>query len=164
MKIATLMQRNSKRAAAGFSLVETAIALLILGLLALAITAYWQSATQAKVKVAERDLLTRAQGAVVGFAFAKGRLPCPAAVGGTGLESCTLGQVGELPWATLGLADAGAKQMKYGAYKKANATASLDNDLTAAKDRFRHLLPVGSPPSPYHRSSVTTTAMISVRR
>lgn len=146
MKIATLMQRNSKRAAAGFSLVETAIALLILGLLALAITAYWQSATQAKVKVAERDLLTRAQGAVVGFAFTKGRLPCPAAVGGTGLESCTLGQVGELPWATLGLADAGAKQMKYGAYKKANATASLDNDLTAAKDRFRHLLPVGSPP------------------
>ena len=80
MKIATLMQRNNKRASAGFSLVETAIALLILGLLALAITAYWQSATQAKVKVVERELIARAQGAVVGFAFAKGRLPCPAAV------------------------------------------------------------------------------------
>ncbi len=130
----------------GFSLIETAIAIAILGLLALAIIAYLQSATQVKVVAAERDLLLRAQSAVVGFAAARGRLPCPAAVGGTGVESCALGQVGEVPWSTLGLADAGARQIRYGAYRKPNVSAALDADLVIAKDRFRHLLPVGQPP------------------
>ncbi len=145
MKI-TKRANVKKTFVAGFSLIETAIALVILGLVALAIAAYWQTSAQAKVKVVERDLLARAQGAIVGFAFAKGRLPCPAVAGGSGTELCTLGQIGELPWATLGLADAGARTMKYGAYQKPNASLALDSDLTAAKDRFRHLLPVGMPP------------------
>ena len=131
---------------AGFSLLETAIALFILGLLALIVTAYWQSTTQTKARAVERDLLSRAQGSIAGFAFAKGRLPCPAVAGGLGVESCTSGQVGTLPWATLGLADVGVKQMKYGVYRKPNASPALDLDLTIAQDRFRHLFPTGSPP------------------
>ena len=62
----------------GFSLVESAIALVVVGFIALAFVAFWRTAGQQKTAIAERDLLSRAQAALTGFAYAKYRLPCPA--------------------------------------------------------------------------------------
>ncbi|MCS6944687.1 MAG: prepilin-type N-terminal cleavage/methylation domain-containing protein [Sutterellaceae bacterium] len=104
-----------RRSAAGFSLVEIAIAsvivaLLLGGLLALTAT---HTATQ-RVRDTEQ-LLAQARQALLGFAAVNGRLPCPAAPGlpsgaaGAGVEQtptatgCTGGQIGVLPWVTLGL-------------------------------------------------------------
>ncbi|MFN3564520.1 MAG: hypothetical protein ACK4V1_00850 [Burkholderiaceae bacterium] len=86
------------------------VALTVSGLLMLTVT---QSATQ-KERDTER-LLAQARQALLGFAAINGRLPCPAQPGlatgapGAGLErpptaaGCTGGQLGVLPWATVGL-------------------------------------------------------------
>jgi prepilin-type N-terminal cleavage/methylation domain-containing protein len=117
----------------GFSLIEAAIALAVLGLIALAAAAYWRSAMQVKVVSVERDLVARAQSAVLGFAYTKFRLPCPASDPATGLEDCTTGNQAQfLPWATLALPDSRARQMRYGVYRKTNANPRLDTDLSAA--------------------------------
>jgi len=103
------------RRARGFSLVELAVALVVVALVLgglLSLTAAHGAAQ--RVRDTER-LLEQARQALLGFAAANGRLPCPAlptlAAGtpGAGVEQpptatgCTGGQVGVLPWATLGL-------------------------------------------------------------
>lgn len=99
----------------GFSLVELAVAMVVVALVLgglLQLTATY-SATQ-RTRDTER-LLEQAREALLGFAAANGRLPCPAqptlasGAAGAGVErtatatGCTGGQVGVLPWATLGL-------------------------------------------------------------
>ncbi len=122
----------------GFSLVESAVSLAVLGIVALGAIAFWKISAQQQVAVVQRDLLVRADDALSGFAFANFRLPCPASDGG-GNENCALA-LGMLPWKTLGLADAGASNIKYGLYRKANAASPwLDLDFAVAKDRFRPL-------------------------
>jgi prepilin-type N-terminal cleavage/methylation domain-containing protein len=131
--------------AQGFSLVESAIALLILGLLALALTAYWRMAAQTQVAHISRDTLAATQNALLGFAYANRRLPCPASNGG-GTEDCAGGkQIGFVPWVALGLADAHAGEIKYGVYRKADTNLIADADLSVitAKDRLPVLLTVG---------------------
>lgn len=103
------------RAARGFSLIEIAVGIVIValvlgGLLTMTMT---HNATQ-RVRETER-LLQQARQALIGFAAVNGRLPCPAqptlaaGAAGAGIErpptaaGCTGGQVGVLPWATLGL-------------------------------------------------------------
>ncbi len=125
-----MKKTNSVR---GFSLIEVAIALAILGLVALAATAYWRSATQAKVVLVERDLMAQAQSTLVGFAYTQFRLPCPASNPTTGLEDCSAtNQAQFLPWATLALGDTRLRQMRYGVYRKANVNPRLDTDLSTA--------------------------------
>ncbi len=129
----------------GFSLVESAIALVILGLLALALVGYWRTAAQTQVAATERDMLARTQSALIGFAYTNRRLPCPASNGG-GAEDCAGGkQLGFVPWVALGLADSHAGEIKYGVYRKADTNLTLDADLSTitAKDRLPVLLTVG---------------------
>ena len=133
----------SKRSSAGFSLIEAAIALLILGVLALAFAAFWRVQMQSKINFAERDLSQRAQGAIVAFAYAKARLPCPATDQATGIEDCASGEQAKfLPWATLQMPDNRARQIRYGVYRKANSNPRLDTDLatSVAMDRAAVLL------------------------
>ena len=137
--------RNTVKKSRGFSLVESAIALVILGLLALALVAYWRMGAQAQVAHIERDMLTRTQGALVAYAYMRHRLPCPASTS-AGTEDCAGGrQIGFVPWVTLGLADARAGEIKYGVYRKADTNLIQDADLSviAAKDRMPVLLTVG---------------------
>jgi prepilin-type N-terminal cleavage/methylation domain-containing protein len=91
----------------GFTLVEMAIVLVILGfvlgVLLLPLQAQRQSAAQAQTE----NTLENAKQALLGFAQSKGRLPCPAtAVNGLeaplGGTNCTT-QLGYLPAATLGI-------------------------------------------------------------
>jgi prepilin-type N-terminal cleavage/methylation domain-containing protein len=99
---------------AGFTLVELAIVLVIFGLVLSALllplqaqrTQIFQSQTEATLENARRALL--------GYAQAQGRLPCPATVASNGMEqplgggTCTQ-QVGFLPAATLGVEPADAQ-------------------------------------------------------
>lgn len=139
--------RPGIRRQAGFSLVELGVALVLLGLLALAFVAYWRMSAQEKANVADRDLLAVTERAVVGFAHARFRLPCPAS-DSSGNEDCTGGrQVGFMPWRTLGVPDARAGTLMYGAYRAPNTDQPWrDMDLAQAQDRLRPSFTVGLPP------------------
>jgi len=132
----------------GFSLVESAIALLVLGLMATLLLAYWKNTGQQQTAMVERDLLGRAESALVSYVQAQYRLPCPA-TSDDGLEVCTgSANVGRLPWKTLGIADARARNIRYGLYRNSKTDVWDDADLGVAKDRFRALVAtVDSPPT-----------------
>ena len=135
------MRSSPQRKGRGFSLVELAVSLALLGLVALGLVAYLRQATQHKVIQQSTDIMETAQQALVGFAHANFRLPCPA-LDGNGIEICgnaqsgLPNQIGQLPWRTLGLANARAGRLRYGVYRAPNANPWLDSDLAVAKDRM----------------------------
>jgi prepilin-type N-terminal cleavage/methylation domain-containing protein len=95
---------------AGFSLVELAIVILIMGLiiggLAMPLSVQLENG---RIKET-RDLLVDAESAVQGYALANGHLPCPATPGSNGLSAVSGGgcsvQHGFFPAATLGISGA----------------------------------------------------------
>lgn len=118
----------------GFSLVELSVVLVVLGLVAILLARFLSTAAQEQREVASRDLLLRADEALLAFAMVNDRLPCPA-TGGSGVEDCAAGQIGTLPYATLGLPDANARRIRYGVYRKSD-TRKVDADLAVRMDRF----------------------------
>ena len=92
----------------GFTLIETAIVLMILGLvLGGLLTAIGQS-TESSRRNDTQALISRVEEALYGFAQANGRLPCPATALSAGLEAPVGGGVcttsnGFVPATTLGL-------------------------------------------------------------
>ncbi len=123
----------------GFSLIETAIALAVFGLVALLLIGFWKTASQVRVVERDAEQLARAQAAVLSYVYVNARLPCAAAdKAGVEVFSCPAATtVGYLPWRTLGLPDAAAGNIRYGVYRN---TAG-DLDLTERKDRFAPLVP-----------------------
>lgn len=120
----------------GFSLLELAVSLAVLGLLAMGFTAYWRYAAQTRVAEGEQDLLQQSRAALLGYVHAHSRLPCPAA-DTQGFEQCSGGALGQLPWRSLGLPQAAAGQIRYGVYRAANSVSPwLDQDLAVAMDRL----------------------------
>ena len=93
---------------AGFTLVEMAIVLVILGFVLGALLLPLQAQRQQIAQSQTENTLENAKQALLGFAQSKGRLPCPATVASNGAElplgggACTQ-QVGFLPAATLGV-------------------------------------------------------------
>jgi type II secretory pathway pseudopilin PulG len=126
----------------GFTMVEMGVALLVLGLISVALVAWWRAAAQQRVRAAESDIMVQAQQAALGFAHANYRLPCPA-TDPSGLENCGTPanprQVGLLPWRTLQLPAAATAQMRYGVYRVPQTSLWLDTDLAVAADRMRPL-------------------------
>lgn len=127
----------------GFSLIEMSVALLALGLVLLAATAFWQQSARTRASVIQQTVQTQARQALVGFLYARNRLPCPAA-DATGTESCEmpgggLRKVGYVPWRTLGFPRPEAGRLRYGVYREASPTAALDRDLATATDRMNPL-------------------------
>jgi type II secretory pathway pseudopilin PulG len=105
---------NNHKKQVGFSLVELAIVLVILGFvlgaLLLPLRAHRESAAQGQTE----NTLANAKQALLGYAQSRGRLPCPATVASNGLEAplggnaaCT-SQLGFLPATTLGIQPADA--------------------------------------------------------
>jgi prepilin-type N-terminal cleavage/methylation domain-containing protein len=101
--------KNAPSRAAGFTLVEMAIVLVIVGfLLGGLLTPLSAQLDQRKIGDTQHAL-DDAREALVGFAVRYGYLPCPAISASNGLEDrtglgCTNGKrSGFLPWATLGL-------------------------------------------------------------
>ncbi|MDP2369888.1 prepilin-type N-terminal cleavage/methylation domain-containing protein [Rhodoferax sp.] len=104
----------------GFTLVEMAIVLLILGLLlGGGLTVLGSQLEQQRAKDTQR-LLDEAREALIGFAIVNGRLPRPATSAVNGLENVAacatdLACSGLIPWTTLGTtkADAWGKILRY---------------------------------------------------
>lgn len=99
----------------GFTLVEMAIVLALIGLI-LGTTLTLLSAQQDQRRIEEtKERLEEAREALIGFAIANGRLPCPATstsngeeapLGGGGASGCTVTyENGFLPAVTLGLSN-----------------------------------------------------------
>ena len=109
MKLSLLRRHNR-----GFTLVEMAIVLLIMGLLlGGGLSVLSVQIEQQKFKDTQK-ILEDAKDALVGFAIANGRLPCPATAASLGVESpagggvCTNPYNGFLPAVTLGIPGADA--------------------------------------------------------
>ncbi len=130
-----------RRRVRGFSLIELAVALVVLGLVSMVLVRFLGTALQERRDTAGRDLLQRADDALLAFVMSQGRLPCPARTA-AGTEDCGAGQVGLLPYRTLGLPDANARRIRYGVFRRPDAAAATrDADLAQATDRL-HILQV----------------------
>ena len=97
----------------GFSLIEVAIVLLILGILLGGMTTPLMVYEDQRRTREAKVRLGRAEAALLSFAVTYGRLPCPTyepdpAAVGYGLEDCRVtGIEGYLPWRTLGMTETG---------------------------------------------------------
>lgn len=136
----------------GFSLIEMGVALVVLGLLITSVFTFWRLNVQQAVVRTERNAAHDAQTALLAYAQAHARLPCPD-TNGNGLEGGAVGcaatdVVGSFPWRTVGVFDPAVRNMRYGVYRGSDAVASYnDVDLTVLKDRYRPLVVAGSPPA-----------------
>lgn len=103
------LNRLQSKTNAGFSLVEMAVVLVILGFVIAALLLPLQAQRNQLFQSQTENQLEIARKALIGFAQAKGRLPCPAIAASKGIEdpipitgTCTA-PVGFLPAATLGI-------------------------------------------------------------
>lgn len=110
-----LAYKSNLRMQQGFSLVELAVVLVILGFVIGALMMPLQAQRENTLRLQTENQLEIAKRALIGFAQTKGRLPCPATANGTGVfpddsgvsnedanEVCAQ-QWGFLPAATLGI-------------------------------------------------------------
>lgn len=134
----------SNSSESGFSLIEMAVVLVILGFVISALLLPLQGQREIGYRVQTENQLEVARKALIGFAQANGRLPCPAIDGATGIEdpiggTCTI-QVGFLPAATLGITptdlngyaiDAWNNRIMY-AVTQARNDGAVDNTFTTS--------------------------------
>lgn len=111
---------NSRRIQYGFSLVEMAIVMAIVGLLLGGLLPTLSAQREAQRIKETRKLLDEIQQALMGYAIINGRLPCPAdgtiptvpgVANGAGqqIAACPVGaNGGVLPWITLGVSETDA--------------------------------------------------------
>jgi prepilin-type N-terminal cleavage/methylation domain-containing protein len=130
----------------GFTLVEMAVVLLIIGLLLGGLVPGISSQMEQQQTNETRKQLEEIQQALVGFTVANGRLPCPASTSSNGEESpvgggtCTNAYDGYVPAATLGIAsvdsttklvtDGWGKPIRYAV--AANTISGVADTLTSA--------------------------------
>lgn len=138
------MKINSSR---GHTLIELAVTLVVLGFVILIGLHFGISASQRSLEIQALPALSAADQAIIGFAAANNRLPCPD-TDGDGNEDCAGGvSTGNLPLITLGLARTDLANVRYGVFRSAKADARQDADLAAypAKDRLAPLIASGYP-------------------
>ena len=144
MKPAICAPRHPAYGAAGFSLLELTVSLVILGLLGVLLARWIGMESDDRAQLVQRSLLQRADDALTAFAAANSRLPCPAA-DASGHEDCSRA-VGLLPFRDLGLPDSRAGLLRYGVYRGPDATpAGADADLAALRDRNKLLQVMAMP-------------------
>lgn len=119
----------------GYTLIELAIAITLLGLIAVLL---WRFGSEASQRIAETEApqqLSDASQALLGFVAANHRLPCPdTSATGDGLEHCGGATVGRLPLVALGLSRSDLRKVRYGVYRSPVA------ELDVAIDRFAPLV------------------------
>ncbi len=130
-----------RRRFSGYTLVELAVVLVILGVIGLLSWRFVPVLMEiGSGEVAGADRLAEAGESLEGFALARDRLPCPD-TSGDGEEDCNGADRGHLPWQTLGLARFDPP-LRYGVFRVADDDdAALDADLAAARDRYQAPLP-----------------------
>lgn len=120
----------------GFSLVELAVSLAVVGVAGLLVWRLVPAARSVSGGAPIVRQLSTVQTAVEGFALTRSRLPCPA-VADDGVENCSAGGRGFVPWRALGI-DRALGAMRYGVYR------APVNDLAVLSDTLHPTLP----PSP----------------
>lgn len=125
---------------AGFTLLEMALTLVVMAVLVSLGVGLQLGATQADQAAVQRARLSQAHEAVLAFALALKRLPCPDLTG-SGAESLAAdgvdcaGTVGWLPYVSLALqrpnGQAGNTRMRYGVYSGAAAAGGTSGALEA---------------------------------
>lgn len=125
------------RCRAGFTLVEMAVVLVIVGLmmggLLVPISAQIDQRNQSEV----RNQIADIKDALIGYALANGQLPCPAtpttATGaphaGEPIADCSSGATGVIPWVTLGLKETDPWGHRF-SYRVTNIYADAITDNT----------------------------------
>lgn len=118
----------------GFSVLESAIVLVVVAFVVTLGVRLQQSSQQARVTTIERARLTQAHQVVVRFALTQHRLPCPdTTANGVGVEAQSGGicasSTGWLPYVTLGMPIPTGKgtdaRMRYGVYRGATSLATV---------------------------------------
>ncbi|MCA1788329.1 MAG: prepilin-type N-terminal cleavage/methylation domain-containing protein [Thioalkalivibrio sp.] len=128
----------------GFSLIEVSVVLAVLGLLLVGLVSFQVLLDRQATSEEQSRQLVRAEESLLGFVYENHRLPCPAS-DEEGVEDCSAGGKGFLPWRTLGIPEESLGTMRYGAYRGNEA----DSDLARRIDRFEPLgvSPTGVPES-----------------
>ncbi len=122
------MTRRARRQA-GFSLVEIALALAVIGVTTLVLWRAVQLSVRNERSAQSLELQQRADAALTAFAFVHARLPC-AARDAEGVEDCGGADDGLLPYRTLGLPALASGTLSYRA----------DRPLTRAPAAFQALV------------------------
>jgi len=114
------MDMGKPRREAGFSLIEIAIVLVVLGLLLAGLIGPMGTRIEQEERERTRAILEEIKEALYGFAIAQGRLPCPDSdVPNNGRENLTssacTNAVGTLPWVDLAVPeeDAWGRRFRY---------------------------------------------------
>lgn len=141
-------KKSIHRNLAGFSLVEMAVVLVILGFVLAALLLPLQAQREQLFRSQTESTLEAAKKALIGFAQSRGRLPCPATALSSGMEqplgglTCTQ-QVGFLPAATLGIEptdsngfalDGWNNRIRYAVTQVNSAGGAVTPDFTTANE------------------------------
>jgi prepilin-type N-terminal cleavage/methylation domain-containing protein len=126
----------------GFTLIEFAIALIVIGLLSTTAMTLFKPTQQFQNKLVTQASLVRVSNILVSFAVNNHRLPCPD-TNGNGYENCAGSRVtGAVPFKTLMVelgtsvtnSDSEELNMIYGVYRNASADADLSSLIERTGD------------------------------
>lgn len=126
----------------GFTLIELIIVLIVVGLMTTAFTVSLQMVNESSIREQTQTLINKAELAVINFALANNRLPCPD-TNSDGVEDCGGGvAVGTVPFQTMRLdakvIDASGQNITYSIYRNPAAQADL-GVLTELKNAINGL-------------------------
>jgi len=130
---------GGSKAASGFTFVELAVVLAVMGLLMWTVSGHFLNVGGVQQRQAAERHGEEVKSAVRAFALANARLPCPDTNHDGRANDCitTSTHTGWVPYETLGMAIPDAsKQAFYGVYRHPdNADAAADADLAVTLDR-----------------------------
>lgn len=128
-----------QRGMTGYSLLELTLVIAAAGMVAVVGMTLLQQRAEHQRTVSHSALMTAAEQAVVGFVYARNRLPCPAG-DESGIEDCTV-TTGWFPHRSVGMAEAprnsAGHALRYAYYSAPSVNAATDADLAVLRDRFR---------------------------
>lgn len=130
--------RSGPGRASGWTLVEMAVALAVLGIVVLGSVWLMQMRQTAHTRAQQEESTTLARAALLAYWSASHRLPCADADGDGWEDDTDCPSAGFLPYKTLGVLTLEGVSLRYGVQRHLVTTSSpaMDIDLTQRSDRF----------------------------